>query len=536
MQTLQHEMLDITDHEELMRLDGMFDQQYGEMFEEQPRTTWLLAEQAFPELEAQAGLDAVHFLGGLAVRGETGETIASRTPNNSSLMAAAQLAAIGDEQSRKVVSTNVITDVCERLFKAAHQTTVHMEMVNGQLQQDGRKVTDIHRNTLEHTVLIEEMMRRTKYELNNALLFERLHAAGVLQQYDAIVMSPSSTTMTLQQKRDYGLFIDTESCSIQHLRAEGDALTLETAFVAGKRTPTAERHDLAAIRTMTAERGIELAANDGSEVLQHVLLIPKDETTGVADVVKWYDDAAGGTFYGQEAPRQDYHQYAVKCEERARDFDGIVQSIVNQVIAEAHTFRTPLEAIMRLDELSEEYTVQRAVQDVSIDAAVFGETAAMHIQEARFFMERGEFARAEESLSMAQQTAESSSCPLFKGSESGGDSDDSSGSSTEGESEKKWGNCPYCNAKVFVDPCAKKISCYDCTATVVNGTIISKGNGGTNKRLADAEKRRSEKAAEARRMQEEQPEFAQEAAELLDTESQRQDQAAPVGALALADA
>ena len=539
MQTLHHEMLDLTDHDELMRLDADFDLQYGGMFETAPDKQWLLAENAFPEVQAEARQAVTHFLGGVAVRGETGEKMSAEAPNDASLMAAAQLAAMGDERSRKVVTTNVATDVAERLFKAAHQTTVRMEMVDGQLQQDGRKVTDVHRNTLEHTVLIEEMMRRTKYELNNALLFERLHRAGVLQKYDALVLSPSSTTMTLQQKKDYGLFIDTESCSIQYLRADGNDITLETAFVAGKRTPDSERHDLQAIQAMAAQRGIELAVDDGSELLKHVLLVPKDEVTGVADVVEWYDDAAGGTFYGQDAPRQDYHEYAKACEERAHGFDGIVESIVNQILAEAHTFRTPLEAIMRLDELSEEFSVKHAVGDVSIDAAVFGETAAMHIQEARFFIQQGQFDRAEASMELAQQTADSSSCPLFKGAsgEGGGDSSDPSSASGEGASEKKWGHCPYCKALVYVDPCAKKITCRDCTAEVNDGVVISTGNGGTASRLAEAEKRRREKAEEARLAYEEDQSFKQETEKLMESQQlPAQDQAAAAGSLALVNA
>lgn len=488
----------LVEHSELIELDAAFEERYGEVFEQEPSSRLVLAQEAFPELGEEARLEATHFLGSIAVRGEQEATVEEDSSvHSTSLMAATQMAALGDAEARAMIQTNVATDVAERLFKAAHQTEIFMKMVDGRLVQNGRPLTDIHRNTLTQTVLIPEMMKRTVYELNNAMLFERLHRRGLLDQYDAVVFSPSSTTMTEGQKKDYGLFVDTESCSIQYLTAKGNDVTLETAFVAGKVTPDSERHDLVAIHTLAAERGLELDTSDGSGLIRQVMLIPKNHVQGVADVVKWYDDAAGGTFYGQQAPRQDYREYALECLERGKSFGNIVEMITERLIQEAHTFRVPLDANLRLDELSEELSVERAVHDNSIDPAVFGETAAKHIADARFFAERGEIDRAEAALTLAKETAESGSCPLFKGSESEGEgSSSSNGNNNEGAGEKKWGHCPYCRAKVFVDPCAKRISCWDCTALVVNGSIISKGNGGTNKRLAEAKRHQEARTSE----------------------------------------
>lgn len=489
----------LIEHSELIALDAEFEERYGDVFEQDPGSRLVLASEAFPELGEETRREATHFLGSIAVRGEQEATIEEDSSvHATSLMAATQMAALGDAEARVMIQTNVATDVAERLFKAAHQTEISMKIIDGRLVQNGRPLTDIHRNTLTQTVLIPEMMKRTVYELNNAMLFERLHRRGLLDQYDAVVFSPSSTAMTESQKKDYGLFVDTESCSIQYLTANGNDIKLETAFVAGKVTPDSERHDLKAIHSLAAARGLELDTSDGSDLIRQVMLIPKREVSGVADVVKWYDDAAGGTFYGQNTPRQDYREYALKCIERGNSFGGIVEMITEQLIEEAHTFKVPLDANMRLDELSEQFSVERAVHDSSINPAVFGETAAKHIEDARFFAERGELDRAEAALTLAKETAESGSCPLFKGSESegGGGSSSSSNSNNEGVGEKKWGHCPYCRAKVFVDPCAKRISCWDCTALVVNGTIISKGNGGTNKRLSEAKRSQESRASE----------------------------------------
>ena len=494
-------------HPELAELDTALEERYGPLFEQQEARAMVLARDAFPELQRVADRETVHFLGGIAIRGEQETTVLPEAQNETSLMAATQMAAIGDEQARSMIATNVATDLSERLFKAGNQTRVSMQVVNGRIEQNGRSLLDIHRNTLSQTVLVPQMMRRARYESGNVMLVTQLHSRGVLQEYDVAVMSPSPTDMTIEEKKEYGLFVDTESCSIQYITAQEDDLTLETAFVAGKVTPDSERHDLEAIQRLAANRGLEVDTSDGSDVLQYVLLIPKGEVRGVEDIVRWYDDAAGGTFYGQNLPRQDYRRFAQMCLERGASFGNIVDSITEQLIAEAHTFRVPLDANMRLNELSGQYGVERAVHDRTIDAAIFGEEAARHIEDARFFADRGDFDRAQVSLTKAQETEDSNSCPLFKGEESssGGNGPDK-GSSGENQGEKKWGSCPYCKAKVFVDPCAARISCWDCTALVVNGKIISKGNGGTNRRMSD----NSKHAAQAKQAQLAKDEAAQD--------------------------
>lgn len=49
------------------------------------------------------------------------------------------------------------------------------------------------------------------------------------------------------------------------------------------------------------------------------------------------------------------------------------------------------------------------------------------------------------------------------------------------KSEKKWMNCPHCDALVYDDPCAKVLKCWDCKAAVIYGKQI-KGNGGRKAR------------------------------------------------------
>lgn len=453
---------------------------------EPTRSNWLLVSEALPGIEIEAVQKGLRFLGSVAIRGAIETASVEEVGHESTLMAAVQFGALGDQASKGFVKNNVATDVAERVFKAGHQTRVHMNFKDGALFQKGRRLMDVHRNTLEHTVLIPEMLRRTTYEMTNVLTFEQLYAQGIFETHDAVVFSPSSTAMTLEQKRSYGFFLDTESCSIQRLSANGDSAMLETALVAGKRTRDSERHDIGAIQRLLKSRGIETTLADGTEAVKHIILIPKGEISGVEDIVAWFDSMAGGTFYGQEKPQQNYRAYAQECQERSDSFGDMVDAITAQLMEEAHTFKTPLDAVMRLDKLSEQHCLKRSVTDTTIDTAVFGAKAALDIEETRFFLEIGDRARAERAFENALKNSDSSSCPLFKGASSEGDPEGKDGRSEDGEtSEEKWMTCPFCSAKVFGDPCAENLTCNDCIAAVYKGQVISQGNGGSRKRHAD---------------------------------------------------
>src|SRR5690606_8886979 len=128
---------------------------------------------------------------------------------------------------------------------------------HGQLIQNGRPLTAIHQNTIEHTYLNPTMKRRTQAELKNAFFFESLIKAGVTETHHAVIFS--TATRHAQTKKEYGFFADTDTCSIQMLRNTKRGFTIETALVAGKKTPHHPPHDLLAIQTLAHEKGLELA-------------------------------------------------------------------------------------------------------------------------------------------------------------------------------------------------------------------------------------------------------------------------------------
>ncbi|HET6924221.1 MAG TPA: hypothetical protein VFH39_00120 [Candidatus Saccharimonadales bacterium] len=461
---------------------------------ESQQQRWQLARDAFPEAEYEAERKLTAYIGSIAVRGEHQLHSPPEDDNESTLLHAVQLAALGDTDSRYVVETCVRTDYSERLYKVANRSRVELSFIGNELWQQGRSLQSIHGNTLRHMHLTPEMLKRTMLETRNAGLFGELYARGALQDHAAVVFSTTSTKMSQTEKKDYNFFLDTETCSIQLLTADGAAATLETALVAGKSMPSGERHDLNTINKLSRGQGIAIHENDGTDMLRHVMLIPKTAVpNGVIDVVRMYDDAAGGTFYGQAQPRQDYISHARACEQRNRLFDNTVQQITEQLIREAAHFKTPIEAIERLDFLSERHGVRQAVHDTSIDARVFGAAAVMHIEEARFFAAQGDTERADRSMRAAQKVASSGSCPIFKGAERSSQTDDVDNQSSQEESSgKKVMSCPFCSAKVYDDPCASVLTCWDCRAQVVNGRVVNKGNGGRKAREA-------RKAAEAAR-------------------------------------
>lgn len=449
-------------------------------------STWLLAAEAYPNIEREARIQTARFIGALTVRDTATMSNPETNVNNSTLLAAIQLASLGDKQSLDMVRTNVATDVAERLFKVGHQTKVHLDFTNGQLRQSNRPLTTIYRNSLEHTYLNPIMKRRAQTELKNALLFELLIKDNITETHHVVIFS--TATRDIQTKKDYGFFEDTDTCSIQMLRQTETGFAIETALVAGKKTPNHQPHDLAAIQTLVGKKGLELVCDDADEMLQYLILVPKaDAPNGVQDIVKLYDEAAGGTFYGEAKPQQDYQAFAEQCAQRNESFTAIVDKITNQLLSEVHTFKTPLEAIERLDYLSERFCVRQAVSDTSVNEAIFGKVAAGYIQEARYLYQQGDYEGANFALRNAQRTANSSSCPFFKqisDQPSQFNNYENRRSNHEVNSTKKWMNCPYCSARVFADPCAKVLSCWDCKAVVVNGRILSKGNGGRKRYAA----------------------------------------------------
>jgi hypothetical protein len=128
---------------------------------------------------------------------------------------------------------------------------------------------------------------------------------------------------------------------------------------------------------------------------------------------------------------------------------------------------------------------------------VFG-LAAPDIEQARYYVSQGNMVKAYQAQKRAYGKADSSSCPSGmrrrrdgKEGIEGQESFDEFNQNEEGNSSLVECNCPYCDAKVVIDPCASIISCWDCKALVVSGKVRYPGNGGSKARNIEMEKQQT---------------------------------------------
>jgi hypothetical protein len=391
-----------------------------QMLEQQPRINqWLLAEEAHPLESDIARNRAQKLLGILAVHNVVEpQQKQESASNNTTLLFAAQAARMGDQESRRSVEQNVQTNVAEILYKAGHQTSVALTFEDGQLSQSGRSLAEIQANTLRYSSLNPLMRQRSEKELENVFSFEELLGSGALKDYDAVVFSLAPSDE--KTKRDYGFFSDTDTCSIQLLRHSGGSdIELQTALVAGKTSAQAARHDSRAVEHIARQNGASYTLDSEEDSLRQILLIPKESVpSGVVDIVKQYDAAAGGTFYGEQKINSqlvDYSAYAAQCEQRNRSFDAVVRQVTDQLLDEASGFSSPIQAIKRLHKLTEQALVAGAISDESIDTRVFGAESAGYIDAARLMSQQGNAEKAIHLQTKAIETAVSSSCPMFQG-------------------------------------------------------------------------------------------------------------------------
>jgi len=271
-----------------------------------------------------------------------------------------------------------------------------------------------------------------------------------------VVLSRAADNMTLEQAAQAGFFTDTMSLAAQATTAEGQGLTTESAFVAGKAQATAARHDAAMVARLGQRLGVDLAGLTAAQLIDTPLLIPKRcMSNGVIDLARWLDEAAGGTFFGQAVPVQDYREFRAHCQRREAELEPTVRDIVGELITRAPAIRTPLEATEWLGKLSGAYLLKRAVFDQQIDGLVFGLESAAYLEAARYQAVQGNVGQAERFLQRAQAADTSNSCP--GAGKQLGDADPLDALPTDKADQKKTGEdgdcdfiskqCPLCGTK-----------------------------------------------------------------------------------------
>ena len=356
---------------------------------------------------------AGHFIGEvmLGQMVETAEVFKHEKPIES-LRDGIKWAAEGDTDGRKLVETNVATDVIERTIKTGHvMDPVRLEVTpEGKFVQYNQLSDAIYANSLQLAAGNQIMKDRTEAETRNKFRIEDLYRAGLFKDYNLVVFSLADDLPDI-------FFTETMSCSIQVLSEVAGGLQLESAFVAGIAEPGEERHDFNTIAKVGDKLGADFRDKTPAQIIDHPVLIRKDQMPdGSINLVELWDWAAGeGTFFGEnkQAPCT-YQEYLKFCQERTATFEPKVKIIRDQLISEAAQIKTRLQAIERLHELSEEQMVEMAIEDHSIDPRVFGGPSATAIVAARQAQAWGDAEAARRYTQVAKRTADSKSCPWMK--------------------------------------------------------------------------------------------------------------------------
>jgi hypothetical protein len=400
------------------------------------------------EFDAEQRERAARLIGRVAT-GATVEHI--RTTPTATLLEALQQAHEGDGEARRLVEMNVRTDVIERTIKAGHVMSVNLEVnKRGQVLQHGQTAEMIQTNSLRYAANSWQMRERTEAETRNMFRIEALHERGLLEDHAFVVISRAADNMSLEQAEKTGFFTSTMSCAIQVTTVAGQGLTTESAFVAGKMNSRADRHDAETTARLGAQLGVDLAGKTAAELIDTPLLVPKRLIpNGAVDLVRLYDLAAGGTFFGEAKSPQDYLEFLQRCRQRELELEPSVQDIVNELIAQAPGIRTPLEATERLGKLSGAHMLKCAVDDERIDGLVFGVESAAYLEAARYHAALGDTQRADAFLARAQAADTSSSCPGAGALEAKNGSDTEKSDSGEGDGDCDFisKKCPLCGTK-----------------------------------------------------------------------------------------
>lgn len=376
-----------------------------------------------------------------------------------SLHDAIQLAAEGDERARKMVATNVKTDMIERTMKTGHVIRVDLNVNEaGKIQQHGQTMESVQANSLRlFAGNSERMLKRAEAETVNAFRIQEAYDNGELEDHYLVAFSRPDDEMSLDEMKEAGFFTDNMSTAIQVTSVEDGVLFTESAFVSGVKNKGGERHDARTLAGVGEELGVDFEGKSSTEALGTMVKIPKRMMpNGVVDLVKLWDshveaDVSEEIFFGEVRRKQDYLEYLDECLEREERFQPKVEEVTQQLINRAPTLKHAQDEVVAtevLAELSEAAMVEQALGDSDIDPYVFGNTSASHIIEAREYLARGEYEEAQASMVVAKDTADSTSCPGGPRSKSSsGESDSDGGGGEPGDCEFISKECPKCKAK-----------------------------------------------------------------------------------------
>lgn len=462
-----------------MAVDQRIFQPELEIVAEEPRAQFLPKDEMIRgrvnQLVREAGRVAVSSVATTPEGAASSE--GSRFPT---LMHAIRAAAAGDPEARRMVESNAYTAAWEAAVKEHIVMEMPLELdARGNLVQFGQSLRDVHKNTLMHASEIPEMHARTLAEISTYFLTVRLARDGTLEPEPEdseggkkiLVVSRFPDNMSEEAAGSVGFFRETMSCVLQLLYKKPDgSMVIESGFVAGRASEDMPRHDQLAIEHMLRRLGVSAEGLSATELLDRPLLL--DSSIAMVDLLKLYDDGAGGTFFGLNLPRRDYAQAIQEGRERLKSLESTVQKVVESLLVESKDITHPVQAVKRLHAILQQALVERALHDTSIDAKVFHE-GAQYIEEGRRLLAMGDMTGFQRARQSAHAASRITTCPNALNAQHGvspedsGDSRDGQQTRTyEGPGKIRWGfcrtpGCPTSRKKGQVGECSVCLRCQD---------------------------------------------------------------------------
>lgn len=391
----------------------------------------------------------------------------------------------GSLQAESMIDINVATAVTEACFKYDHITKVAMRLNDsGDLMQFGQTMQEMHFNSIVYRQNRHAKLRNvTEIEALNGHCIEDAARAGLLKDYYFIADSLVPQDVPEKDLKDEGYFLNTLTFVTQATTAEDGAVTTESVFNKGTVASESarfdvrmgERFDLEAVSRVRQRLGLPPVTTT-EEALRGIFVHKSMLPNGVIDYQRMIDEEAHSTV-GIPLKTDDYYErLAPRSKEREASLESTKQLVKEALIAQAHTFKTPMEAVQRIWDLTREFTVVAAVDNHHIDARIFGQQAAQQIEESRYYSSIGDPIAAQLALREAVRVAIVTGCgggSAGRGANKGGSSknkksEKSSDENTEDEQDaiernEDWtwkrgvcrvDSCPTRPGKTQVGPCA----------------------------------------------------------------------------------
>lgn len=395
---------------------------------------------------------AAEFIGTLVTREHVGvEEVKIYTPQTT--LDKLRLAEVGDAEATLSVAANVHSELVEWARKTKNIMSSRSQLKqDGQVSQSGHDWRDVQANTILRRKDSSLLQARAPIETVNNFRMELAIQNGALADYWFVASSLVPGHFTADQAEKEAFFAEEMSASIQATTLDAYGVLTECAFVAGADNRDAPRFDIATMKAVYAELGINVSGCTTEEILARPLLIHKSMMpNGVSDFVKLYDKHAGeGRFFGVKGATGEYDNFAEFCFDREREFDELTSIITEKLIDERHTFNVPEDVVRRISQLAKHNLVDWAKTDLSIDPRIFGYEAANFLQQVREHLEHGNVQEANKLMKKAHQTAKGGACGTFSGAE-GGYADPKTGKDSDwsGGSKEKLAKCKSCKSFKF---------------------------------------------------------------------------------------